>query len=181
MRRTAESGNHDPRQRPRPLPSQGHRGHVGRAYPAATGERPQEDDFLGEAGLEDEMTQVTDEMLDVFAKACWGQNGYPADEYKAGFQALLDAKLISLPVDESSIRESVVREAMALFECLPNHHYSGPGICAALQSLLPAQDRAEELAEAFYRAEYKTEPYPDHLGELVTFARWLIEREGVNG
>ena len=118
------------------------------------------------------MTQVTDEMMRAFM--CNRHGGA-----RGGIQALFDAKLISLPVDESSIRESVVREAMALFECLPNHHYSGPSIHADLQSLLPT-DRAEELV-ARYIASDSSDHVPGTLIDPVKLTRWLIEREVVNG
>lgn len=121
------------------------------------------------------MSQVTDEMVRVFSSAVSGGS------IKDGFQALFDANLISLPVNEAAIRESVVREAMALFECLPNHHYNGPSIHADLQSLLPTKDRAEELVDAYCSEKLNYTPNSEERRSLLKTFRWLIEREGANG
>lgn len=132
------------------------------------------------------MSKVTAEMLDVFTKGCWGPGAYSTGEYKSGFQALFDAKLISLPDDEAAIRESVVRECIGR---LPSYTQCQPELgfitasnkmlerChEALQSLLPTKDRAKELADEWAET-YGTSPEEKAAG--LDAIRWLIEREGV--
>lgn len=144
------------------------------------------------------MSKVTEEIIRAFLEgASFGGSG-ARHVAITGIQALLDQKLlvdprnmdveafvqdgiISLPVNEAAIRESVVREAMALFECLPNHHYIGPSIHADLKSLLPTKDRAEELVDAYCSEKLNYTPNSEERRSLLKTFRWLIEREGANG
>ena len=128
------------------------------------------------------MTQVTDEMVEAFLFAHGG--------VRDGLQALFDAKLISLPVDEAAIRESVVREAIAMIpervpQCNSTFDDAWNSVIDTLnrefQSLLPTKDRAKELAEAYIGECEVTKDHELDVNErmrVLHFARWLIEREG---
>ena len=115
------------------------------------------------------MGKVTDEMVQVFSSGIGVRHG---------LKSLFNANLIALPADESAIRESVVREAMALFDD-KNAGWNGAGVQKRLQSLLPTKDRAEELVQQWFDDGARMSK-SEHDG-AVAFARWLIEREGVNG
>lgn len=128
------------------------------------------------------MSKVTDEMVRVFSSAVSGGS------IKDGFQALFDAKLISLPVDEAAIRESVVREAAEKLRHLISYvgakgEWEG-GVLDAIheleKSFLPTKDRAEELAKKFLATD-KWGDSPSLTEDLADAFRWLIEREGGNG
>lgn len=111
------------------------------------------------------MSKVTDEMVQAFLNATGDARGR--------LQVLFNAKLISLPVDEAAIRESVVREAIAMFEYSDRYHYTGKAVCENLRSILTPKDRAEELVMKFWESRNG----PEDVG-MIDFARWLIEREG---
>lgn len=138
------------------------------------------------------MTQVTDEMFRVFYEGYRdaGPEQFSLSSYKVrnALKYLFDAKLISLPVDEAAIRESVVRECIAaLPEFNKNDRSAAPyryGVDAcrvALQSLLPTKDRAEELAKEYWKQQLDYMPDREEIKDLVAAFRWLIEREGANG
>ena len=125
------------------------------------------------------MSKVTDEMMRIFHKGSglhWN--------VKAGLQALFDAKLISLPVDEAAIRESVVRECIEVAQDAVN--VGGPFIHAAasvkkyMEDALIPKDRAEELAEEFL-ATGTLGAEVNRRVDVTNAFRWLIEREGANG
>ena len=125
------------------------------------------------------MTNVTDEMVEAFARRAVVFEEITDIDITVGLQALFDAKLISLPVDEAAIRESVVREAIAMFEYSDRYHYTGKAVCENLRSILTPKDRAEALHEQFME-EHPTCPgdwgWREH---SLAFGRWLIERGGV--
>ena len=135
------------------------------------------------------MSKVTDEMVQAFNIACWDQQRDHLPDLRAGIQALFDAKLISLPVDESAIRESVVRECIAALLRIVTNTIGGVGGAdalrnrtiedchRALQSLLPTKDRAEAL----HKEWVDSDAYAFGDQSTYGFARWLIEREVVNG
>ena len=124
------------------------------------------------------MSKVTDEMVQAFNIACWDRQRDHLPDLRAGIQALFDAKLISLPVDEAAIRESVVRECIAAFDDVVGQ-VPVTFVRGRLNTLLPTKDRAKELADEYWRETHGQDPRDGQmLVRAVNFARWLIEREG---